>query len=310
MYALFLDDILCLGTNEPILVFNGSKITYQLIILIFQPGYIESILDKFQVLSSVPIIPSALPMSSTDMIDDNPVPSLKQDQQLFMQLVGCLLLLSTRSCPDLSFSINDLTIFMSKATYHHIHIGYKILRYIHNTKYYKLQFHGNEGIHFNVMVDSSSASHADRKSLYDSSVHLNSGSGSCIIISKKDKLIALSYRVLLCTMVPCQQAVFDVATRVAEFISYIDFYCVGFFLLRLISPPSGGGPGPPSPRTGHLTVADKSLKSTNRSFDRGGPGPYAINHGDPLGTHGRHDHIGGSSPIYRAEMADYGTLDP
>ena len=31
---------------------------------------------------------------------------------------------------------------------------------------------------------------------------------------------------------------------------------------------------------------------------------------DPWGTHGRQDHLGGSTPIHRAKMANYGTPDP
>ena len=55
---------------------------------------------------------------------------LKQDQQLYMQFGGCLLFLSTRSRPDLSFRINYLTFFMSKASYHYLYIACKILREI------------------------------------------------------------------------------------------------------------------------------------------------------------------------------------
>ena len=68
--------------------------------------------------------------------NDNLVALLKQDQQLSMQLVGSLLLLSTRSRPDLFFSVNHLTHFKSKATYHYLHIGYKNFRYLRRTKYY------------------------------------------------------------------------------------------------------------------------------------------------------------------------------
>ena len=42
------------------------------------------------------------------------------------------------------------------------------------------------------MVDSSYASHSDRKSQYGISVHMNSKSGSWISISKKGTILALS----------------------------------------------------------------------------------------------------------------------
>ena len=49
-----------------------------------------------------------------------------------------------------------------------------------------------------------------------------------------------------------------------------------------------------SPRTGRRTVVDQAQKPTKRSYDRGGQGPCSGDHSNPLGTHGRHDHIGGS----------------
>jgi len=55
-----------------------------------------------------------------------------------------------------------------------------------------LQFNGQSGINFHVFVDSSYASHEDRESHYGFSIHLNKFSGSCITISKKAKLLALS----------------------------------------------------------------------------------------------------------------------
>ena len=42
------------------------------------------------------------------------------------------------------------------------------------------------------MVDSSYASHLDRKSHYGISIHMNNTSGSCVSVSKKSTIIALS----------------------------------------------------------------------------------------------------------------------
>ena len=42
------------------------------------------------------------------------------------------------------------------------------------------------------MVDSSYASHLDRKSHYGISIHMNNNSGSCVSVSKKSTIIALS----------------------------------------------------------------------------------------------------------------------
>jgi len=110
-----------------------------------------------------------------------------------MQIVCSLPFLSTRSCLDLSFPVNYLTLFMTSATEHHLQIAYRILKYLKNTKNLKLEFHSNLGLDFHIMVDSSYASHLDRKSQYGISTYMNSKSGSCITLSKNSKFIALSY---------------------------------------------------------------------------------------------------------------------
>jgi hypothetical protein len=109
-----------------------------------------------------------------------------------MKIVGSVLFLSTRSRPDLSYVVNFLSLFMQKASTHHLKICYKLLRYIWATKSLTLKFNGTLGINIFVMVDASYASHDDRKSQYGFSIHMNSSSGSCITVSKKGKLIALS----------------------------------------------------------------------------------------------------------------------
>ena len=45
---------------------------------------------------------------------------------------------------------------------------------------------------FFVMVGSSYASHLDRKSHFGISIHMNNNSGSCVSVSKKSTIIALS----------------------------------------------------------------------------------------------------------------------
>ena len=56
-----------------------------------------------------------------------------------------------------------------------------------------LQFHGQSGINFHVFVHSSYASYDDRKSHYGFSIHLIKFSSSCITVSIKAKLLALSF---------------------------------------------------------------------------------------------------------------------
>ena len=161
------------------------------IITISQPGYVATLLDRFQIdISSKN--QNRVPFSRYDITDDNPTLLSKQDQSLFMKIVGSLLFLSTRSRPDISFHVNYLSLFMKSATLRHLHLARRVLQYISQSKHQTLQFHGSNDLNFHVYVDSSYASHDDRKSHYGFSFHSNTSSGACITISKKAKLLALS----------------------------------------------------------------------------------------------------------------------
>ena len=83
-----------------------------------------------------------------------------------MKIVGSVLFPFTRSRPDLSYAVNYLSLFMQKATQHHLNICFKLLKYIWATKSLTLNFNGHLGIIFIVMVDASNASHHERKSHY------------------------------------------------------------------------------------------------------------------------------------------------
>ena len=131
-------------------------------------------------------------MTISDMFDPTPIPLSPSQQKILKQLVGSVLFLSTRSRHDISFVVNYLSLFMTNANQNHLDLGYKLLKYIWTTKHLSLTFNGSLGINFYVMVDSSYASHSDRKSQYGISVHMNSKSGSCISISKKGTILALS----------------------------------------------------------------------------------------------------------------------
>jgi hypothetical protein len=204
LLGVYVDDILCLSSNPEITSwfhttisdyftitinssirsFLGMQVDHDInnkIITISQPGYINTLLARFQIdVSSKHQI--RVPFSRYDIADDNPVPLSKQEQSLFMQMVGSLLFLSTRSRPDISFHVNYLSLFMKSATIRHLHLARRVLQYIGHSKTLNLQFHGNPGIQFHVYVDSSYASHDDRKSHYGFSFHINNFSGSCITI--------------------------------------------------------------------------------------------------------------------------------
>ena len=106
-------------------------------------------------------------------------------QSLFMQIVGSLLFLLTRSRPDISFHVNYLSLFMKSATNHQLKLAKRILVYIFHAKDLTLTFNSNAALQIHAFVDSSYASHLDRKSQFGVSIHINDSSGSCISISKE-----------------------------------------------------------------------------------------------------------------------------
>jgi len=73
------------------------------------------------------------PMSS-DLLDPTPIYLSPLEQYLYMKIVGSVLFLSIRSRPDLSYTVNYLSLFMQKASQHHLNICYKLLKYIWATK--------------------------------------------------------------------------------------------------------------------------------------------------------------------------------
>ena len=81
---------------------------------------------------------------------------------------------------------------MTKGYQHNLDLCYKVLQYLWQSFHLTLTFNCTEGINFYVMVDSSYASHSDRKSHYGFSVYMNYNSGSCIFVSKKSTLLASS----------------------------------------------------------------------------------------------------------------------
>ena len=176
--GIFVDDILCLGSTPTIIHWFTSQMTSKFTITIkdnvdsflgmqisrnrdnktislSQPGYIESILSKFNTNPCPNDKLPTTPMMQSDLIDDLPTHLTPSQQTLYMKIVGSLLFLATRTRPDISFVVNYLTLYMTKATQHHLNICYRVLNYLSKTKTLPLIFNGTGGHNFSVMVDAS-----------------------------------------------------------------------------------------------------------------------------------------------------------
>ena len=144
-----------LTINLKISSFLGMQIDHDVpnkIITISQPGYINTILQRFNITKEVSKHALHIPFSQYDLTDNNPSSLSKQDQSLYMQIIGSLLFLSTRSRPDISFHVNYLSLFMKSATEHQLKLAKRILAYIFHTQDIHLQFHGQAGLNFLLML--------------------------------------------------------------------------------------------------------------------------------------------------------------
>jgi len=93
-------------------------------------------LERFHIDQKLLKFPPKISFCSYDLTDDNPISLSKQDQSLFMKTVGSLLFLSTRSCPDISFNVNYVSLFVKFATIRQLYFAKRLLLYIGNSKNY------------------------------------------------------------------------------------------------------------------------------------------------------------------------------
>ena len=65
-------------------------------------------------------------------------------QPLFQELIESLLYLSNNSRPDICFTVNKLSQYISKVNSHHFNAAKRVLRYLNGTEAYKLKYHKGE----------------------------------------------------------------------------------------------------------------------------------------------------------------------
>ena len=77
------------------------------LISLSQPGYISSLMDKFKIDINSTSYPTS-PMSSSDLLDPTPIylSPLEQSLYIYIKSVDSVLFLSTRSRPDLFYTVN------------------------------------------------------------------------------------------------------------------------------------------------------------------------------------------------------------
>jgi hypothetical protein len=162
-------------------------------ITISQPGYINRILDRFNVQDSPVNTPMKVERNSNDIdIKHLHVPLTALETTLYQSKVGAVNYLAVKTRPDLSYAISRCSNNLQNPNQlDMINIDH-ILKYIKNTKDFGITYKACTDNKLYGYIDASYANHEDRKSHYGISLHLGNENGSFHTVSKKMKLVALS----------------------------------------------------------------------------------------------------------------------
>jgi len=103
-----------------------------------QPGYIQKILDRFQMLEAKPAF---TPLPATGIAHpENPEHCSVADKELFQQLVGSVNYLACYTRPDVAYAVQALSRYLAQPTIHALSAGKHLLRYLKTTQDYRLRF--------------------------------------------------------------------------------------------------------------------------------------------------------------------------
>jgi hypothetical protein len=155
-------------------------------ITISQPGYINRILEKFDVdLTKQASIP--YPVTRPQKVDETPV-----DQIDYLSRVGALNFLAQMSRPDLLYAMSRAAQQCSKPTQYDLECVNQIFHYVNCTKHLTLRFTVDTDFQLQCHVDASHNYYPDGKGHFGYSFSLGRGNGSFLAKSGKLKLQTLS----------------------------------------------------------------------------------------------------------------------
>jgi hypothetical protein len=103
-----------------------------------QPGYIDKILERFE-MAEAKITYTPLPSGGIAITED-PEPVSEGDRELYQQLVGSVTYLACYTRPDIAFAVHSLSRYNANPTVHALTAAKHLLRYLKTTKAYSLWF--------------------------------------------------------------------------------------------------------------------------------------------------------------------------
>jgi hypothetical protein len=164
---------------------NNGNITLSL------PNYSQRMVDQFNT-------DHGLKMASTPAITSNPnnnttpQPLGKDQQQLYMQMVGSLLYLGICTRPDILGAVHPLTQKMHQATTADLTAARRVIRYVMNTINIGITFYSRGDTTIYAWADAAFGTTYDRKSQHGLCYSLGKFTGCFYSTVKKQSIVALS----------------------------------------------------------------------------------------------------------------------
>jgi hypothetical protein len=152
-----------------------------------QEAFIEKILRKFNMSESKSVttpLPKVIPSNTKE------ANTVFKEVKLYQQLIGSLNYLSTRTRPDISYSVSYLASFLQQPTEQSFSLAKRVLRYLKGTKDWRLTYKKEDESKLISFSDASYAEEKGRKSR-TGFVFLQ-GSGAISWLSKKQEVVACS----------------------------------------------------------------------------------------------------------------------
>jgi hypothetical protein len=150
-----------------------------------QEAFIDSLLDKFNMTQSKPIT-TPLPINIPSNTPDSQQPF--KDINLYQQLIGSLNYLSTKTRPDITFSVSVLSRKLQQPTVQYFNLAKRVLRYLKGTKHLRLTYTKES----NSIVGYSDASYAEDEGRKSTTGYVFMLNGAIAWRSKKQEVVATS----------------------------------------------------------------------------------------------------------------------
>jgi hypothetical protein len=169
-------------------------------ITLYQDGYIESIIDKYNILKHDGTKYPSTPML---MIDEQRLDSISNSKEistnlkltgeeitLYKSKTGSLTYLAKNTRPDILYAVNSLSQHQQTPSSKDMIAADRVLSYIAGTREIGLRLHSGEGIILYATVDASYGCHLDMKSHTGCTMHIGRNSGSFASYSGKQSITA------------------------------------------------------------------------------------------------------------------------